>query len=427
MEVHIAGSTEDKLLSSLHLDSKRSASYVTARNEVTFTSSSGGAFSARNGIRVLRFALNDNSGGFLDGESIRLAFVIRNTGAAAITPLSASPSSIFRRLRLLGGGVEITDISDYGRFHESMTMLKSSGDKLNDMAEGWGGTAAATLTEQHHADPIPAGAERRVTCGFYSAFLNQKKKILLSAMTNLVLELELGDPGDCFAEPEVDVDFTIIRPTILCTLLQCDAALMSSFSSHLLDGKSLTYNNPQTVFTMKTVVTSADFSLPISRGFSRISTVIFSFYRGVAGTKEIITFNHPLGGAAPNGVNDTLRYYLSIGSMRTPVMDVEGVAEQFMRTRTAVSIMDRDEKSLDFAPYRYRNTQALFALNLEKAIKEGDDDIGHMGLSTRNGSQLTLNLKGCPQNADGTPVMLHVTILYDSMVQLSAAGVSLLD
>jgi hypothetical protein len=107
-------------------------------------------------------------------------------------------------------------------------------------------------------------------------------------------------------------------------------------------------------------------------------------------------------------------------------MDVEGVAEQFMRTRAAVAIMDRDNKSIDLNPYRYRNNRALFALNLEKALNE-DLDLGHTGASTRNGSQLTLHLKGCPQNADGTPVMLHVSILYDSIVQLSAAGVSLLD
>ena len=109
MEVHLAGSTEDKLLSSLHLDSKRSASYVTARNEVTYASSSVGSFSPKNGIRVLRFALNDNSGAFLDGQSIKPAFTIKNEGAAAITPISASPASLFRRVRVLGGGVEITD------------------------------------------------------------------------------------------------------------------------------------------------------------------------------------------------------------------------------------------------------------------------------------------------------------------------------
>ncbi len=36
---------------------------------------------------------------------------------------------------------------------------------------------------------------------------------------------------------------------------------------------------------------------------------------------------------------------------------------------------------------------------------------------------MTLELRGCTQNADGSPVMLQVMILYDSITQLSVAGV----
>ena len=123
-ETHVSGASEDKLLKSLHIDSKRTASYITSRSEVSYSSSSGGSFNSKSGIRVIRFSLNDNSGAFLDGQSIRLAFTIRNEGVAANTPISASPASLFRRVRVLAGGIELTDISDYGRFHESMTMHK---------------------------------------------------------------------------------------------------------------------------------------------------------------------------------------------------------------------------------------------------------------------------------------------------------------
>ena len=215
METHLAGSTEDKLLSSLHFDSRRSANYVTSRNEVSYASSSGGSFSPTSGIRVMRFSLNDNSG----------ALTIKNDGATSIQPISASPASLFRRYRLTGGGVELTDVGpDCGRYHEMRCMLKSSGEKLNDMVEGCGGNVAATLTSQNHADPIPAGGERRVMCQFYCQFLNQPQKILLSALPGLVLELQLGESADCFAEGAVN--YTIIRPTILATILQCDNATM---------------------------------------------------------------------------------------------------------------------------------------------------------------------------------------------------------
>jgi hypothetical protein len=393
---------------------------------VSYSSSSGGSFSPTSGIRVMRFSLNDNSGAFLDGQSVRLAFTIKNEGATAITPISASPASLFKRYRLTGGGVEITDIGpDYGRYHEMRSILKSSGDRLNDLIEGWGGSISATLTDQNHADPIPPGGERRVMCQFYCQSLGQHKKILLSALSGLVIEAELGEAADCFAEAAVN--YTIIRPNILATILQCDSAIMSSFSSHLLSGKSLSYNCPLTAFVMKSVVTSSTYSLPISRGFSRISTVLFSFFKGGDNYKEVTSFDHPLAGAAPSTNNDLLRFHLALGSFRTPVFDVEGVAEQFHRLRTAATILDHDNKSIDISPYAYRNNKAIFAINLEKVIQEEDSDLGNTGMSSRGGSQMTLQLRGCPQNLDGTPVMIHVCVLFDSITQLSSAGVVQMD
>ncbi len=303
LEIHLAGSSEDKLLRSLHFDQKSSAAYVQSRQEVSYASSSGGSFSPTTGIRVIRFALNDGGAGFLSGDTVRLAFTLRNEGGAPITPITLSPSSLFRRFRLLAGGVEIEDIAEYGRYHEMRTMMMSAAEKINEMTEGWGGTADASSVDMDHADPIPAGGERRMLCKFHSSFLNQGKKLMLAGLTALTLELELGGASDCFAED--GCNYTIIRPTILASVLQLDPAVVSSYTQHLLSGKSLSYNCPATAFCMKAAVTSSTFSLPISRGFSRLSSVAFSFYTGVG--KQNITFNHPLAGAAPTGDNDLLR------------------------------------------------------------------------------------------------------------------------
>ncbi len=260
-------------------------------------------------------------------------------------------------------------------------------------------------------------------CQFYCQLLGeqQKKKLLLSALSGLVLEAELGEPADCFAEAEAN--YTIIRPTILATVLQADSAIMNSFSAHLLSGKSLSYNCPNTAFVMKTVVTSSSFSVPISRGCSRISTVFFSFFTGGENAKEVTTYNHPLAGAAPSAVNDRFRSHLTLGSYRTPVFSVEGVAEHFHRLRVAATVLDHGSKSIDISPHDYRSTKGIFAVNLEKVIQEVDSDTGHTGLSSKGGSLMTLQLEGCPQNADGTPVMLHICVMHDTITSLSAAGV----
>ena len=103
---------------------------------------------------------------------------------------------------------------------------------------------------------------------------------------------------------------------------------------------------------------------------------------------------------------------------------MEGVAEAWYRTKMAISILDRNNKSLDITPYAFRNTRGVFALNLERALNE--DDIGHTGQSTMNGNQLSLQLSGCPAAVGGNPMMLFVTCLFDSVVQLSASGVNVL-
>ncbi len=178
---------------------------------------------------------------------------------------------------------------------------------------------------------------------------------------------------------------------------------------------------------MKSVVTSSTYSLPIARGFSRISTVFFSFFKGGDNAKEVTTYNHPLAGAPSSTDGDTLRYHLSLGSWRCPVFDVDSVCEQYHRLRTAATVLDHTNTVIDISPYAYRNNKAIFAINLEKVIQEQDLDLGNSGMSSRGGSQMTLQLKGCPQNADGTPVMIHVCILFDSITQLSSAGVVQMD
>ena len=129
MEVHLAGASQDKLIRSLHFDQKASAQYITSRSEASYPSTSGGSFSPSNGIRVLRFALNDGGAAFLSGDTVRLAITIRNDSAVPITPISLSPASLFRRFRLLAG-VELEDVQDYGRYHEMRQTLKSSREKI---------------------------------------------------------------------------------------------------------------------------------------------------------------------------------------------------------------------------------------------------------------------------------------------------------
>ena len=113
LETHISGS-EDKLIDSLSFAGRNTASYVTERRSCSFQPQSGGLFSP-NGVRLLRFNLADQSG-WLVGDTVRLVMQIQNNTSNPLQPISDSPASMFRRMRIIANGsCVIEDIEEYSR------------------------------------------------------------------------------------------------------------------------------------------------------------------------------------------------------------------------------------------------------------------------------------------------------------------------
>ena len=176
----IAGTTQDRLHEGLDFSpAKGTANYILDRKEVTIHPQSGGLFS-NTGIRTIRFSLGDASNAFLCGETVRLAFYIKNNGTAALQPIAATPASLFDRVRVLMGGVEVEDITYHSRFAQQEEMFLSAEQRLNNLGETWGATSDATVANLT-ASPIPAGEERRVLCSFHIAAFRQPKRWWLAA------------------------------------------------------------------------------------------------------------------------------------------------------------------------------------------------------------------------------------------------------
>jgi hypothetical protein len=419
----IAGSTSDKLHEGLDFSpGKSTANYILDRKEATVYPQSGGLFSNQ-GIRTIRFALSDASNAFLCGETVRLAFTLQNDGAGALSPISATPASLFDRVRLLAGGVEQEDITYHSRFAQQEELLLSAEERLNNLGETWGAASTATVANLAAA-PIPASEARRVMCSFHLSLLKQSKRIWLSACS-LVLELELNsDSNYCFAG--TGNAWTITKPTLMCSVFQVDPAVTSGIASFLNSGRMLSIMCPASTYNVKAAITnSSSFSLPIQRGFSILACLQFSIYMSRAGTKECVTFDHPLAGAAPNATNDKFGYYVSLGSSRWPTVDTEGVAEQWMRTRMALTLLDRASgREISITPHEFRSTSAVFMMNLSKVLE--DPTIGHSGLSTMNSQNLVLHFKNMPDaaTAEGVelPRLLFVTCRYDSILEIGQEG-----
>jgi len=171
LETHIAGS-EDRLIDGLHFAGRNTASYIVNRRDATFHPSSASSFKP-SGVRLMRWSLADQAG-WLDGSSVRLIFTLNNLTArpasgatvldGALQPFSDSPASMFRRLRILGGGSEIENIEDYGRVFQVFSTLLPSNTRMNNLAEGWGGADQAVSIDEpaDHAHALLFGASRTV-------------------------------------------------------------------------------------------------------------------------------------------------------------------------------------------------------------------------------------------------------------------------
>jgi hypothetical protein len=162
------------------------------------------------------------------------------------------------------------------------------------------------------------------------------------------------------------------------------------------------------------------FSLPIARGFSRLSTVYFSFWdsQGKHVNRFVSTVRASTNSDNTTGT-DATSWNLTIGSERYPEFDVSSVQESWYRLGLAQLMNKGKETSFSISSADYRAYSFIGAMNLEKALGQAS----HTGVNTRSGSQLTLNFRGLPTTINTILVVLH----YEQVVQVSKAGVEVLD
>jgi hypothetical protein len=417
LETHIAGA-EDKLLDSLHFAGKTSASYVTSRRSVSFAPQTSANISPARS-RLIRINLADHDG-WLDGDSARLIFTLHNESANPLRPVVDSPASMFRRLRLLANGsAVIEDVEDYARVHEMFSLLQSSNRRYNQLAEGWGSSdvVASTLNDPGRPDPIPGNSARTVVVKLMSSFLTQRKKIPLN-MVPLVLELEIGEADSAFEGSQNQ--WYLSRPRLIGDVLTIDNSLQNSYTKHVMDGGSLPFMF-HGIYSVRATIPpgSTLFSLPVARGFTRLSTAYVTFWDGTGKYANRFNAVVALGGGNPNTTGtDAASWNITIGADRYPDFDVDSTQESWHRLSVAQQ-MHVGKDTFAISAYQYRTDKFITAMNFERALIEA----AHTGVNTRAGSQLTFNIRGLPATINTIHVVLH----FEVAVNVSAAGIEVLD
>jgi len=413
LETHIAGS-EDRLLDSLHFAGRNSASYIIARRAATFSPSSAASWPARG---LIRFNLAD-AGGWLDGGTLRLIFTLTNNHATAGLDLigNASAGVMIRRLRIIANGsAVIEDIESYNRVFQMFSELLPPQRRFTNSLEAWGDQDGhqGTLGLPQSTQDIPADSSRQVCVQLLSSILSQGKLLPL-AMLPLTIELELDDVNAAFQGSSND--WTVTRPRLVADVCELDQTLQNSYASHILAGKSLPfYLNGMYSVTASVPGGSSLFTLPIARGFTRLSAIYVTFTDGA--NKFVNHFYCPLGTEANTEMNDRTSYNFTIGSDRWPQFDCESIQESAYRLRlTTAAHLGNDLFSISGEDYR--GDTFIIGQSFEKAPGMN----AHTGYNTRSGAQLCLNFKNLGQVS-----MVHCVLVYDSVLNLSAAGAEILD
>jgi len=236
LEVH-ASALQDSLIDGMSFGSRSgTASYILSRKSVSFPPQSGGTFEPAK-LRLLRFSLQDavdgGSSGWIDGSTLRLAFVFHNKTEGNVFYDADLPAAMFRRLRVICGGVEVHDITDYGRTCQMFSLLLPSAGRLNDVAEGFGGF-------NHDLSQIAPNENRRVLTQLLAPIFQAQQFLPIALMGGLVIELELDNYDAAFVSEheEIEPQWEILQPYILVDSIQVDPPLSSSYARHLFGQKS---------------------------------------------------------------------------------------------------------------------------------------------------------------------------------------------
>ena len=207
--------------------------YVTARHDVQYFPSSLSSFSPATS-RVCRIPLTSGTS-FIDPESIKIAFRVRNTDATnPLAPATPNPACLIQRIQVFANGQRCDDINYYGRTVAAHDLLKGRKYNQNKAVEGFDEVNNSRTPRAAHqsgyADvllrPTMAGILR---CGK-----------MLPPQLNLVIEIKFADNAETHpAGATLSTDFKIQNVRVLASQVVLDSALVGSFNRVLLSKRSL--------------------------------------------------------------------------------------------------------------------------------------------------------------------------------------------
>ena len=468
MADHYINSVEDYLIEGLQFKMPPGGSYVTSRKNSTFYPSGASFYSASSGTKLIRVNLSSSTE-WLDPQSIRLSYKLHNAGAGTrVLRTIGGPYAFFSRVRLLSGGVMVEDIMDYNRVHNMFSELSSSNAKRNEDIEGFGintGDISSYVVDSYPG--IVPGGYKTVCTKLLCGLFNQIKYLPMQYI-QLCLEIELdsnntagiieGNAVGPFTPENTSTTWYIDDVKILADTVVLDSSLQNSYTSHLLEGKSLPINYTTFVSQSHIMTQQPDFSVNIVRSFTRLKSLFISFYAEPSVGVQTDKVNIKAGGNASaadgggNLGNDNMdfvlktwnRFYnpqsklkpvdrysskyelewmVSIGSLVFPVFPCASTSQSLFRLRQSLGITNSSFHAMNLTYVKYTNNTFILGLDLEKVC-----EMAFTGINTKANDLITIRTKwGDVTDSNILPLKLYCTLCSDMILEIRDGGCTVFD
>ena len=365
-----------------------------------------------NGTRTIRLRLGGDD--FIDSSSVRILFTINNLdGTNPLKPV-CGPWGVFER----SGGVEISNIPYYGRFHQQygwnhLTQQEQFGQV------GIEGTHASTNAQgQPAVGIIPAGKSFTCMHKLHTSMLSSNK-LLPIRYAPLEIELSLISTVSDWLDTSTgnSSTFSISDVQLLYDSVTLDEAVQNSFFSALLKNQVLSIpvlNAYQTVQTIP--ANSSSYSFSSVRAFSRLSQIWITF-RHTGPRSSQFYCPGDLPGEPSNAILEDKpvpQVRLSIGPHNWPApQPASTTAEHYYQFQNALGHIPNMSRFL------YENN--AFTLVFES--RKMPQDITS-ALSTRSGDLLRVDLTSL--TAVGSNIECWMTLLSFGVAAIRESGVTLL-
>ena len=207
----------------------------------------------------------------------------------------------------------------------------------------------------------------------------------------------------------------------MCTIAD---ELMESFQSQLLQGNPIRIPikkiESQYSFISNNV-TSGKFSVPMTRNYTRLATLFYSFAQEPPndnGTKLKLCnsfYTH-------TDSAETLAYNLQVGARRMPDNDSVGFGESWYRLLNAVGIGGSLSHATGITFADYATNSYTLACDMEKIA-----NLASTGENVSNVGQITLNISGFGTAAAHLPSRCHQVAVLDAVLELRDTSVEIFE